>query len=273
MSTATPTPPTALVTGASTGVGYDTARQLVADGHTVLLHARTPGQSADAVARLTAAGADPSRLHAIAADFANLDEVRRMAAQVTEAHNTLDLLVNAAATAGTDHRVSTEDGNELTLQINYLAPFLLTRLLDGPMGRAAGSRVVNLSSTLHRGASVNWTDINRAHRYTRLAAYTQSKLALTMFTRALTELRPGAFTALSVDPGTADRALLRLHGTATPAAHDSGHVVATLCSPRQDVTNGAFYDRLQPAATAPCVADRRATARLLKLSAHLTRLS
>ena len=139
--------PTALVTGGSNGVGYDTAQALLTDGYVVVLHARTAEQSWDAAQRLIDSGADPARVHPVAADFARLDEVVVLARQVAAEHPVLDLLVHAATVVGSDQRAITENGNELAVQVHHLAPVLLTKGLVGPLCRASAPRVVNLSST------------------------------------------------------------------------------------------------------------------------------
>jgi NAD(P)-dependent dehydrogenase (short-subunit alcohol dehydrogenase family) len=260
--------PTALVTGAGSGVGFDAARSLLVEGYRVVLHSRTGEQGRAAVERLARAGADRSVIHPVAADFTRLDEVILMGRQIATDHPGLEVVVNAAAVVGTDQCVLTEDGNEVVLQVNYLAPYLLIRTLQAAIAAAGNPRVVNLSSALHRGASVRWKDVNRVRGYTAFTAFAQSKLALTMFTAALAEA--DAMTAVSVDPGSADPRVLRLHGSLVPPVHDGGEILARLGSSGSEVVNGAFYDRLIPAQPALQVIDRRATERLLRLSSQLT---
>jgi NAD(P)-dependent dehydrogenase (short-subunit alcohol dehydrogenase family) len=273
MSVTSPLPMTALVTGADEGIGYDTARLLSAtETCTVVLHASSPERGELTVERLVNNGADPLRLDVYTADFASLGEVARMAHHIAEAHPRLDVVVNAKTTASSDHRILTEDGNEQTLQVNYLAPYLLTRLLEEPLSTARHGRVVNVASTLHLNGNVNWTDLNRTHRFTPLTAYAQSALALIIFTKAIAEYWAIGTTAVSVDPGTADPALLRLHGPWKRPNPDTAQVVARLCSPQTPVLNGGFYDGHLPARTAPCANDRRVIDRLWKLSARMTGL-
>lgn len=264
---------TALVTDAEDGVGYDTARRLALEGWTVVVHARTAEGGEEAVQRLLTAGAEPMRLDMAVADFASLGSVARMARRVTETHPVLDLLVNTAGIAAAERRLLTEDGNERTFQVDYLAEYLLTRLLEGPLSKAGRARVVNLSSTLHRGGSLQWTDINRDRRYTPLAAYSQAMLAMTMFTKALSERLPDGLTAVCVDPGTADRAALRMHGSAVRPNHDAADPVLRLCTVDEKVCNGAFYADVRSASAAVLVSDDRAVTRLWKLSERLTSLS
>ncbi|CRK57869.1 short-chain dehydrogenase/reductase SDR [Alloactinosynnema sp. L-07] len=174
--------PTALVTGAGRGVGHDIADELLSDGYTVVLHSRTPQQSRDAAHALISRGADPARIQPVAADFTRLDEVIHLARRVADEHPVLTLLVNAAVSDATTDGV-TADGNEIELQVNYLAPALLTRALEVPLRRAAGPRVVTLSTTPHpRGQDLEWDDIHRHRRYTTIAA---SNIALTMLATAL----------------------------------------------------------------------------------------
>lgn len=265
---------TALVTGAASGIGYETVRRLVTeDRTTVVLHAKTAEQGEDAVERLVKGGADPLLLRVAAADFTDLAEVASMASRIRKEHPVLDVLVNNAAVAGPERRTRTTDGNEMAFQVNYLAAYLLTRLLEPALSAANQGRVVNVSSSLHRGGSLNWTDLGRAQRYSGHAVYAQSKLALTVFTNALAEFGPSGPTAVSVHPGIVDTALLGLYSHVGRPAGDAASVVASLCSPNTRVLNGAYYDGLLPGTPAPLVGDRRAMQRLDKLSARLTALS
>jgi len=261
----------ALVTGAGGGVGQVLAGRLVASGWTVIVHASTADAAQNAVKRLVKAGAEPLRLETVSGDFAQLGEVARMAGEVAQRYPSLDLLVNAAHTGPAERRALTEDGHERTFQLNYLAPFMLTRLLARPLNRAHG-RVVSVSSTLHRGASLSWADPTRTKGYTPLVAYGQAMLAVTMFTRALEELEANDFTAISVDPGSDDPEVVRMHRWATTPADHAADIITQLSSPTLVVRNGAFYDGLLPGATAAIVEDARALARLWHLSERLVEL-
>lgn len=194
-------PRTVLVTGASSGIGYQTARLLAIAGMSVIVHARNGDRAEQAVRQLTRDGADPSRLTTVVADFTHLDDVADMAHEVITRHPRLDLLVNNAAVVGPPGRMLTDEGNELSFQVNFLAHFLLTRMLEPAFAAASAPRVVNVSSALHRTGSINWTDPTRSRGYSRVAAYAQSKLALTIFARAFAEYGRSAATSVSVHPG------------------------------------------------------------------------
>ncbi|MCO1577184.1 SDR family NAD(P)-dependent oxidoreductase [Crossiella sp. SN42] len=259
--------PIVLVTGGSDGIGFETVRRLLTAGATVILHARSAELAEDAVERLVKAGAEPLRLHQAVADFTRLSAVTALAAEIAERHPRLDVLVNNAAIAGPQHRLLTEDGNEVTFQVNYLAAYLLTRSLEPLLAAAPRGRVVNLSSSLHRGGNLNWSDLSRAKRYTRGAVYAQSKLALTVFTTALADAgRP----AVSVHPGIINTPLLKHYSYRGRPAADGAEPVAHLAQPRTAVLDGGYYEGRVPAKPAPVVEDRRAAQRLWKVSAQLT---
>lgn len=165
---------TIVITGASDGVGAAAARAL-ASGNEVVIVGRTPAK-VEKVASETGAQAH-------VADFSRLSEVRRLAATLLERHERIDVLANNAGGLF-DTRQVTEDGHELTFQVNHLAPFLLTHLL---LDRLIASRatVVNTSSEAHRRGKVDLTDLEVEANWTKWKAYCGSKLANVLFTRAL----------------------------------------------------------------------------------------
>jgi NAD(P)-dependent dehydrogenase (short-subunit alcohol dehydrogenase family) len=148
-------PATVLVTGATDGIGYATARRFVDDGATVYLHAPDQPSGEDAMTRLVKDGAEPLRLHLVVADFTRLDEVAELADMLTPTLPALDVLVNNAAVAGAERRTYTQDGHEVTFQVNYLSAYLLTTKLVRKLASARG-RVINLSSVMHRGGNLFW---------------------------------------------------------------------------------------------------------------------
>ncbi|MFF4551264.1 SDR family NAD(P)-dependent oxidoreductase [Streptomyces sp. NPDC001435] len=252
---------TVLVTGATSGIGYETARQLAERGATVLLHGRTAEETRAAADRLIAtAGVGAGQLALYSADFAHLEEVETLARTVVAEHPHLDVLVNNAGVAAPERHTVTADGNEIAFQVNFLAHYLLTCLLEPALTSDSGGRVVNVSSSLHRTASIQWADPNRARRYSRLAAYAQSQLALTVFAA------DPRVTAVSVHPGACDTALLPLyaHEGLSPA-EGAAHVVR-LCDPAVEIVNGAYYDRAERVEPAPAATDERTVKRLTKLA-------
>ena len=261
---------TALVTGATEGIGLETALLLAAGGARVIVHGPTAESTAAAVLRLVAAGSPAGSLEQADADFADLAQVGRMAVELADRHPRLDLLVNNAGMAAPERRTLTQSGNELCFQVNYVAPYLLTRLLERPLARGTDSRIVALGSNLHRTANIDWTDLTRAKRYSRIAAYGQSKLALTTFVAALARWLPSGHTAVTVHPGVAETAIRPLYGTSGRPAAEVAETVVRLCCPATEVVNGGYYEGLAPAAPGAQVTEKRSIDRLLKLSERLT---
>ncbi|MFF7444023.1 SDR family NAD(P)-dependent oxidoreductase [Streptomyces sp. NPDC008122] len=252
---------TVLVTGATSGIGHRTARQLAERGATVLLHGRTTEEAHAAVDRLvTLSDVSAGQLCAFGADFSRLEEVEHLATRVLAEHPHLDVLVNNAGMAAPERHTVTVDGNEIAFQVNFLAHYLLTNLLEPALTSDRGGRVVNVSSSLHRTGSIQWADPNRARRYSRLAAYAQSQLALTVFAA------DPRVTAVSVHPGICATGLLPLyaHEGVSPA-EGAAHVVR-LCDPAVEIVNGAYYDREHRVAPAPAATEERTIKRLNKLA-------
>lgn len=259
---------TALVTGASSGIGWETARLLAAHGATVVVHARTANEGEHAVERLVDAGASRDQLHMFAADFTRFAEVSVLAGTVATAFPTLDLLVNNAAIMAPERCLLSEDGNEVSLQVNFLAAHLLAKLLRAPLSAAGQARIVNVSSSLHRTAAMNWNDPHRVKRYSRVAAYAQSQLALTMAARDMAPEGSG-ITSVSVNPGLCDTALLPLYGRVGAPPAEGAAAVVKLCLPDFRLANGAYYDGGDIAETAQVVHEERSLRRLAKLADQL----
>jgi NAD(P)-dependent dehydrogenase (short-subunit alcohol dehydrogenase family) len=200
----------AIVTGANTGLGFETARVLAARGASVVLAVRDTEKGKRAAARIagTAPGANVT---VQPLDLTSLDSVRAAAADLRARHPRIDLLINNAGVMFTP-RQATGDGFELQLGTNHLGPFALTGLLLEQMLPVPGSRVVTVSSLAHRiRARINFGDLQGERSYRRVAAYSQSKLANLMFTYELARRLSGAGTTIAVaaHPGLAGTELTR----------------------------------------------------------------
>ncbi|OBI42032.1 SDR family NAD(P)-dependent oxidoreductase [Mycobacterium sp. E796] len=205
----------AVITGANTGLGYETALALADHGAHVVLAVRNLDKGKDAAARITAKSP-----HADVAlqelDLTSLDSVRAAAEQLRSAHDRIDLLINNAGVMYTP-KETTKDGFEMQFGTNHLGHFALTGLLLDRLLPVAGSRVVTVSSMGHRIlADIHFDDLQWERRYNRVAAYGQAKLANLLFTYELQRrLAPhGTTIAAAAHPGGSNTEL----GRYTPAA-------------------------------------------------------
>ncbi|PRQ02075.1 oxidoreductase [Enhygromyxa salina] len=178
----------AIVTGANSGIGLETARELARSGARVILACRSEAKAAEAIADIRGeiSGASPSgSVEFMSLDLADLDEVERFAAAVHERFDRLDLLINNAGVMVPPYS-TTKQGFELQLGVNHLGHFALTGRLLGLLLATPGARVVNVSSGAHYGGKLNFDDLDfEARRYKPMRAYSQSKLANLLFTLEL----------------------------------------------------------------------------------------
>ncbi|WP_040799254.1 SDR family NAD(P)-dependent oxidoreductase [Nocardia higoensis] len=200
----------AIVTGANTGLGFETARMLAERGATVVLAVRDIEKGRQAADRMT------GDVSVQALDLTSLDSIRAAAADLRAAHPRIDLLINNAGVMYTP-RQTTADGFELQFGTNHLGHFALTGLLLDRLLPVPGSRVVTVSSTGHRiRAAIHFDDLQWERSYSRMGAYGQAKLANLMFTYELQRrLAPhGTTVAVAAHPGMSNTELIRN----TPAA-------------------------------------------------------
>jgi NAD(P)-dependent dehydrogenase (short-subunit alcohol dehydrogenase family) len=173
----------ALVTGANSGLGFQTARRLAARGATVMMGCRDAEKAAGAIASIRAENPSAS-VELLPLDLADLAAVRKGADDALARHDRLDVLVNNAGVMALPYR-TTADGFEMQLGTNHLGHFALTGHLIDRLLDTEGSRIVNVSSQAHRTGKMRWDDLQWRKGYRKWLAYGQSKLANLLFTREL----------------------------------------------------------------------------------------
>src|SRR5271167_1650562 len=190
---------TALVTGSTDGVGRYVAERLAEEGARVIVHGRDPVRGEAVVERIKRQGGD-ARL--LIADLSSLAEVRSLAEAVKRETDGLDALVNNAGigTSGARRELSA-DGFELRFAVNYLAGFLLTRLMLPMLANRKSARIVNVSSAGQQ--AIDFSDVMLTRGYSGVRAYCQSKLAQIMFTIDLAgELQESGVIVNCLHPAT-----------------------------------------------------------------------
>lgn len=191
---------TCIVTGASTGIGKASAEQLASMGAHVVMVCRSQKKGEKAKAEVEAKSGSKS-VELMLADLASFASVRAFAEEYPKNHDSLHVLLNNAGVAR-PLRSLTVDGIETTFQVNYLSHFLLTNLFLPILKKSAPSRIVNVSSVAHYGGHLNFDDLQMEKGYGVMRSYSQSKLALVLFTHELARRLQGTcVTANCLHPG------------------------------------------------------------------------
>ena len=251
-----------VITGASDGIGAAAARQLRIDGHQLFLVGRSPDKTASVAERLGVPYA--------VADFARLDQVHSLADELLERCPVIDVLANNAGLMAPTHRTMTDDGHEITNQVNYLAPFLLDHLLRDRLVESHAT-VIGTASMAHWGGNLKLDDLDTNRSYNAMQVYGTSKIALMLHTREL-QRREGAngINAVSFHPGVVatnfsngSGSLMQVvYGTPArvflpkrPAQGADTLVYLAEGTPVVDFPPGHYMVNRRPATTRPCIDD------------------
>ncbi|SFX27701.1 NAD(P)-dependent dehydrogenase, short-chain alcohol dehydrogenase family [Pseudomonas sp. NFACC49-2] len=194
-----------LVTGGTSGMGYEDALALARAGAEVIIAARNPERGAEAIARIRQAVPD-ARVQFESVDLANLSSVRELAQKLNQRLPRLDVLINNAAIMAPPERGTSVDGFEMQLATNYLGHFALTGLLVPLLRQSQDARVVSLSSIAAGRGAMNFDDLQSEQAYQPYAAYAQSKLAILHWAFALqrrSEAQGWGIRSIAAHPGVA----------------------------------------------------------------------
>jgi NAD(P)-dependent dehydrogenase (short-subunit alcohol dehydrogenase family) len=264
---------TALVTGSTDGVGRYVAERLAEEGARVILHGRDRARGEAVVERIKRQGGD-ARL--LIADLSSLAEVRLLAEAVKRETDGLDALVNNAGigTSGARRELSAE-GFELRFAVNYLAGFLLTRLLLPMLESRASSRIVNVASAGQQ--AIDFGDVMLTHGYSGARAYRQSKLAQVMFTFDLAPEVAGRNVAVNcLHPATfMDTTMVRLSGVQPISTVEEGGaaILQLVGQPSLEGVSGLYFNGLRESRADPQAYDAAARRKLRALSFELVALA
>jgi NAD(P)-dependent dehydrogenase (short-subunit alcohol dehydrogenase family) len=265
---------TALITGATDGVGRIVARALAQQGWRVLVHGRDRPRGEALAREIEQAGGSAAFL---AADLASLAEVRRLADEVKKQTGRLDLLINNAgigSVGSAPGRQTSADGHELRFAVNYLAGFLLTHLLLPLLKASAPARIVNVASAGQQ--AIDFSDVMLTRGYSGGGAYRQSKLAQILFTIDLAqELEGSGVIANALHPSTyMNTTMVRQSGTTPISTVEDGAaaILQLAVSPTLDGKSGLYFNVLREARADSQAYDAEARRRLRALSLKLVGL-
>ncbi len=274
-----------LITGATSGIGRVTARELARRGMRVVLIGRDAARAESTAAAITAETGNPA-VEYLAGDLSSQAQVRTLADAYRQRHDRLHVLVNNAG-AVFARRSATADGLERTFALNHLAPFLLTNLLLPTLQASGPARIVTVASDAHRGASLNFNDLQHDNgRYRSFQVYGQSKLANILFTYELARrIKDANVTANTLHPGFVASNFGKSEGgiwkpvftmlrpfmiNADRGAETSVYLAS---SPEVEAISGQYFVKCKPARSSRQSYDEAAQRRLWEISERLTGIS
>jgi NAD(P)-dependent dehydrogenase (short-subunit alcohol dehydrogenase family) len=259
-----------LITGATDGLGRAVASELAGQGVTLLLHGRSEERGERTLSEIRARTGN-TRLTYYRADFESLSEVRALAESVQAEHERLDVLLNNAALGIDPVRRVTRDGHESTFQVDYLAPYMLSHLLEPVLIASAPSRIVNVASAGQ--APINFDDVMLEQSYDGVQAYCQAKLAEIMLTidRAA-ELSGTGVTVNCVHPAfnMPTKIVTHMFTPQSEIADGVRSTVRAITDPVLANVTGRYFDQTQEARALPQAYDGQARTRLRAIAKQLT---
>jgi len=270
-----------MVTGATSGVGRETARSLAQGGGTVILVGRNPEKGTAASEEIKRETHNP-KVEFMRADLSVQREIRQLVEEFKSQYDRLDMLVNNAG-AFFLWRQESVDGIEMTFALNHLGYFLLTNLLLDTLIASAPARIINVSSGSHEGETINFDNLQGKRRYSGFRAYGQSKLANILFTYELARrldgtgvtvnaLHPG-FVATSIGTNNgwivrAIRPLMNLFAISVEQGAQTSIYLAT--SPTVEGVTGKYFFKCEVVRSSDASYDLAAAERLWQVSTEMT---
>jgi NAD(P)-dependent dehydrogenase (short-subunit alcohol dehydrogenase family) len=271
-----------MVTGATSGIGKETARALVHQGGTVILVGRNPEKTV-ATAEKIRREADTPNVEYLLADLSSQDEIRRLAEEFKSRRDRLDVLVNNAG-AFFLRRQESADGIEMTFALNHLSYFLLTDLLLDVIMASVPARIINVSSGSHLRATMDFDELQERRGFSGINTYGQSKLANVLFTYELARRLQGTgATVNALHPGFVAtnigsnigwfmrviRPLMNLRALSVEEGAETVIYLAT--SPEVEGITGKYFFRCKPVSSSAYSYDETVAKQLWTVSEEMTR--
>jgi NAD(P)-dependent dehydrogenase (short-subunit alcohol dehydrogenase family) len=259
-----------LITGATDGIGLETAKELVQRGFELVLHGRNDEKLRRACTAILHF-VPQAALHTAHADLADLAQVARMANELVEKMPRLDALINNAGVYMMSRQLS-RDGMEMTLAVNHLSHFLLTLLLLPLLKRSPDPRVVSVSSVAHMRGRIEFDNLNCERHFDSYHAYANSKLANALFAAELARREPW-LCANSLHPGVIDTKLLHagFNMTGDSVANGARTSVFLATSPVVKGVSGKYFDNCTAIPPASLASDQQLASQLWEWSENAVR--
>jgi len=273
-----------LITGGNSGIGKATALGLAKMGATVVIVSRNKEKGETAMTDIIAKSGNKN-VELIQADMSSQDSIHKLAEEFRARHEKLHLLINNAGVYLTK-RSESEDGLESTFAINHLGPFLLTSLLVDILKASAPSRIVNVTSDAHKGAKIDFDDLQGEKRFSGWQAYGQSKLAMILFTHELAKKLEGTgVTVNSAHPGVARTNFAKNNGGLVMLGFrflgiffispesSAKRILYVATSPDLEGVTGKYFTKMHETRSSPESYDDDSARRLWLVSGQLAKLS
>jgi NAD(P)-dependent dehydrogenase (short-subunit alcohol dehydrogenase family) len=269
-----------VITGGTSGIGQVAATSLAGQGARIILIARNRSRAAQALADFSRAG--PGLAHRwVHADLASIGETHRVAAEIAQAEPRIDVLINNAG-ALFNRRQLSPDGLEMTFAVNHMAYFVLTEGLKQTLLKSSPARIVNTASGAHRGASLDFDDLQSERAYSGFPVYGRSKLCNILFTRELAHrlggtgvtansLHPGfVATRFGAESGGLLQAVMPLAKLGAISPRKGAETIVYLASsPDVEAASGGYFYQCRPDTPSPAAQDDAAASRLWEVSERL----
>jgi len=261
-----------LITGATDGIGKETAHALAALGAHTIIHGRDPRKTARVKEEVIVASGN-SNVETVVADLQAMANVRDLADEIRSRVDHLDVLINNAGTYQQTYQ-ETPDGFEMNFAVNHLAPFLLTNLLLDLLKDSAPARIITVSSSAHKSARVDLENLNAEKKFHGWGAYCLSKLGNLLFTFALARRLEGSgVTANALHPGTIDTKMLAKLGLeGKPVEKGAETPVYLASSPEVAHISGEYFRSKQIAEPSEAARDQHLQEKFWQISAKMVNL-
>ncbi len=255
-----------LVTGATDGIGKQTALEMAQKNYQVIVHGRDRLRIDTAVEEIRDKSGN-GEIEGVLCDFSSLDQVKRLSDDLHSRIEVLHVMINNAGVWRRDYVLS-KDGFEMTFVVNHLAPFLLTNLLIDLLARETQSRIINVSSMIHAG-EIDFDDLQMKESYSGLKAYSLSKLCNILFTYKLADdLKKTGMTVNCLHPGVIGTKLLHTNwgGGGAPVSEGAKTPVYLATSSEVKGETGLYFVDRKAVKSAPVTYDREAQEKLWSIS-------